>query len=309
MGDLDRDIKENADLTTGLIVRKVNEKREIEVLAFEVYNAIKQAGTDKDPLLLVDDEIVVLPKVKIRKIQQGFKGLTRAGETLDENLVEKESLDRRQSPTGDRFVQLEKENEDTSPPDRRSSYRKRCCRTRERWSEDDQQHFARPLNEDTKRYNKRAIDTRYSFMERKRYLDPIIERLMIQSGIDAPPQIVKLKGAVRVPGDYPVLANGNIAHAINLAGGMDSTGSLLNIEVMRFVKKADSMEKQLLNFDLDQSTEIVLKPRDEVLVRHTRAFNQDRFVFVEGEVRYPGEYRIFDNETFTLGTILRRAGG
>ena len=65
IGEIDRDLLPNADLEIALIVRRVNERLDVEVLAFDLVAAAQSPGSRFDPELQVFDQIIVLPIPRI----------------------------------------------------------------------------------------------------------------------------------------------------------------------------------------------------------------------------------------------------
>jgi len=61
VGSIDRDLLPNADLEVGLIVRRINARLDIEVLAFDLAAALQSPATDFDPELQAFDQVIVLP--------------------------------------------------------------------------------------------------------------------------------------------------------------------------------------------------------------------------------------------------------
>ncbi|MDC1238196.1 SLBB domain-containing protein [Pseudomonadales bacterium] len=65
LASVDRDISEGADLDVGLIVRRVNNRHEIELLAFDLVKAMALPGSEADPLLQGFDQVIVLPSPSV----------------------------------------------------------------------------------------------------------------------------------------------------------------------------------------------------------------------------------------------------
>ena len=67
LGSIDRDLLATADLEVGLIVRRINARLDVSVLAFDLVAAAQSPGSNLDPLLQVYDKIVVLPIPNIKE--------------------------------------------------------------------------------------------------------------------------------------------------------------------------------------------------------------------------------------------------
>ena len=67
LGSIDRDLLATADLEVGLIVRRINARLDVSVLAFDLVAAAQSPGSNLDPLLQVFDKIVVLPIPNIKE--------------------------------------------------------------------------------------------------------------------------------------------------------------------------------------------------------------------------------------------------
>ena len=70
---------------------------------------------------------------------------------------------------------------------------------------------------------------------RRDLIDPYVTKLQEQTGSDRRAQVVTIAGAVRVPGVYPLLDEGNISTAITLAGGYSDSAYLDRAEIGRSV--------------------------------------------------------------------------
>ncbi|MGH8015370.1 MAG: SLBB domain-containing protein, partial [Candidatus Zixiibacteriota bacterium] len=88
-----------------------------------------------------------------------------------------------------------------------------------------------------------------------------------------------------------------------------------------FMRSADRHEAEIARIDLDGKVEILtvdlqntadrkttLKEDDQLYIRRIPEWKEERAVVIEGEVKYPGEYMLIDNNE-TLYGLLNRAGG
>ncbi|MCS3638154.1 SLBB domain-containing protein [Salinibacter ruber] len=144
-------------------------------------------------------------------------------------------------------------------------------------------------------------------------------------------KFVRISGAVQDAGRYAFRDNMTLKDAILQANGFGEGASLQEVEITRMVEKKDeegqrasSISVPLVKRDIDpkdvnfsvQDTARALEAaenfdlqhRDRIFVRESPFFQPQETVSVEGEVRYPGEYTILqDNER--LSSVIQRAGG
>ncbi|MCS3631339.1 protein involved in polysaccharide export with SLBB domain [Salinibacter ruber] len=144
-------------------------------------------------------------------------------------------------------------------------------------------------------------------------------------------KFVRISGAVEDTGRYAFRDNMTLKDALLQANGFGEGASLQEVEITRMVEKKDeagqrasSISVPLVKRDVDpkdvdfsvQDTARALEAaenfdlqhRDRIFVRGSPSFQPQETVSVEGEVRYPGEYTILqDNER--LSSVIQRAGG
>ena len=125
---------------------------------------------------------------------------------------------------------------------------------------------------------------------------------------------VSLSGAVRNPGDFTYDPSLTLNDLITLAGGLTIEAAPSRIEVYR-VKIERDKETEILaaTLGLDEDNKLInqdfsLQPYDKIYVRSAPEFELQRLVTVSGEVKYPGQYAILDDNE-TINSIIQRAGG
>lgn len=124
------------------------------------------------------------------------------------------------------------------------------------------------------------------------------------------PPVVSVLGDVRVPGTFRTSGDVHISDAIHLAGGLTLDASTLDAQVFRYMH--DSTMK-ILNVKLDSalagnpSDNIVLNPRDRVLVHGNVAATDPATVYVKGDVARPGRYPL--TREMRVSDLIRSAGG
>jgi len=155
-------------------------------------------------------------------------------------------------------------------------------------------------------------DTEIDLAQRLALLSPVIEKLKSQARSDDPVQIVSISGAVKAPGDYPLGLKDTVAKLVAAAGGLKDSVYLDSAELRRLYLGQNG-EVLSRYRDLNLATEMaspsatVLQSRDHLFVRELPDWNPNSSVVLEGEVRFPGTYRIRKNET--LADVIERAGG
>ncbi len=146
---------------------------------------------------------------------------------------------------------------------------------------------------------------------RQALLEPVIEKLSSQARQGEPVQTVSVSGAVRAPGIYPLLSGSTVETLINAAGGLTDSAFLQSAELRRLTEASDG---QVIADYRDVSlasgrsgSQVTLASRDHLTVRDIPDWSPTDSIVVEGEVKFPGEYRIRKGET--LSDVIDRAGG
>jgi protein involved in polysaccharide export with SLBB domain len=132
---------------------------------------------------------------------------------------------------------------------------------------------------------------------------------------------VTIEGEINRPGTYEWRKDLRIRDIILLAGGVGtaaSSNNTLHIEVSRRVRNADvtgvdfkqsEILKITTGLDLgDQEALLILEPFDMVVVRPQPGYQQQRSVFLNGPVMYPGRY-FLEKSGERITDVLIRAGG
>ncbi|WP_420839748.1 SLBB domain-containing protein [Aquiflexum gelatinilyticum] len=127
---------------------------------------------------------------------------------------------------------------------------------------------------------------------------------------------VIISGEVNNPGSFAFAENMSVSDLVFRAGGLKESATSSQIEIARRVKDDVSGKlAEIIHIDIDKELKILgddsnftLTPFDHVIVRRSSGFQRSRFVSVEGEVYFPGEYAIVHaNER--ISDLLKRAGG
>ena len=131
--------------------------------------------------------------------------------------------------------------------------------------------------------------------------------------------VINIRGEVKSPKEYPYVDNMTLEDAVVQAGGLLESASVVRIDVARRIKSPKSTteaqeEAQLFTFALkdglmiDGAKSFLLEPFDEIYVRRSPGYREQRNVQVSGEVLYPGVYaKMSVNDR--LSDLIKRAGG
>jgi polysaccharide biosynthesis/export protein len=124
--------------------------------------------------------------------------------------------------------------------------------------------------------------------------------------VDKTDRTISINGNVKFPGTYEYVEGESISSLIALAGGFLNRAKTDTIELVRYF--SDGSEQRSIYLTKENYSNEYLAPYDKVLIRGLEEYYVDRFVLVEGYVKYPGYYKISENKT-TLLDIITEAGG
>jgi len=134
-------------------------------------------------------------------------------------------------------------------------------------------------------------------------------RIFSRFDFQAPPD-VWVGGEVRSPGKYRTSGQAHLRDAIYLAGGATPYASLDSVQLFR--TQADGTMK-ILSVNLREALsgnpahDVLLQPRDRVLVNRNPANVEPPTVYIKGEVAKPGRYPLTTN--MRVEDLVRVAGG
>jgi polysaccharide biosynthesis/export protein len=148
--------------------------------------------------------------------------------------------------------------------------------------------------------------------QRKVLLKPVIDKLQLQSRSGEPVQTVSIDGAVKSPGVFPLTAGLTVQKLVAAAGGLKDDAYTTSAELRRlYLNNASEVLSRYEEINLESEIELVvstrLGSRDHLNVRAMPEWNPDDSVILEGEVRFPGVYRIRKGES--ISDVITRAGG
>lgn len=125
---------------------------------------------------------------------------------------------------------------------------------------------------------------------------------------------VEVLGQVRKPGKYPLIPGMTARELVYTAGGLLDNASRDRAELTR-TEIANGSVTKYTHIDLDlrqildesQTSDVPLKPSDELLVQQASNWHKPWHVVLEGQVNRPGPYPIREGER--LASVLKACGG
>jgi protein involved in polysaccharide export with SLBB domain len=133
-------------------------------------------------------------------------------------------------------------------------------------------------------------------------------------------RIITIDGEVNKSGKFDFVEGLTIADIIVLANGFTDGASNAKIELSRRVKDdttglETNQNVRIETFEIDkdlkirtEDARIVLQPFDRIYVRKSPRYENQKSVYIEGEVKYPGAYTIKD-KTQKITDLIVLAGG
>lgn len=124
-------------------------------------------------------------------------------------------------------------------------------------------------------------------------------------------------GEVQFPGMYAYSANTHVEDIILQAGGLTEAASVSKIDVVRRARDRQALTEkdtiaQTFSFSISEDLKVTdesftLLPFDEVYVRRSPGYAENRRVRIEGEVMFPGYYSL-SSKGERLSDLVKRAG-
>lgn len=150
---------------------------------------------------------------------------------------------------------------------------------------------------------------------RKQLLEPVLERLKRQSNAEDSLAIAAVSGQVKFPGEYPVTQSLTISSLVLAAGGLTDAAFTARAELSR----TEGFNEAEARFDIKNisvnlanalnktDADIKIESRDRLNIFTKPEWAENRSVVIAGEVRFPGTYQIARGEK--LSELIARAGG
>lgn len=149
---------------------------------------------------------------------------------------------------------------------------------------------------------------------RQRVIAPLMEELSLQATFAAPTRRAEIVGDVRAPGEYPLEPEMRISDLIRAGGSLTEGAYTRRAELTRYtVDNGEMRQSSVMAVDLeavlrgDRGADRLLRAHDNLSITRVPEWDTEWSVTFEGEVRFPGAYRIRRGET--LSSVLGRAGG
>lgn len=125
-------------------------------------------------------------------------------------------------------------------------------------------------------------------------------------------------GAVARPGGYKYAENTTLEDLLVQAGGLLESASTVRVDIARRIIDPKSMTinntlAQTISlsikdgFVIDHEKGFVLEPYDQVYVRRSPGYHEQKNIQIEGEVLFPGTYAL-NKKTERISDIIKRAG-
>lgn len=136
---------------------------------------------------------------------------------------------------------------------------------------------------------------------------------------------VSLDVDIHISGEVPIkdanfeyVKGDSLSTLIRFAQGFLITSYLDSVEFTRYNKNTQTFETKYLNlsswkdniynFNITLDGDFPLEPGDRVYIRKVPEWVKNRYIKIDGEVKFPGKYSINSEET-RISDIIKRAGG
>jgi polysaccharide biosynthesis/export protein len=133
-------------------------------------------------------------------------------------------------------------------------------------------------------------------------------------------RFITINGQVNKGGAYDYIENMSIEDLVILAGGLTYGATGSKIEVSRRVKSdttdiPSTQNVRIFSFEIDENLKVVtkdnkftLQPFDMVQVRKLPRYENQKTVYINGEIKYPGYYTIKERSQ-KISDLINLAGG
>ena len=296
--NIDSHLLHTADLNYSIIVREIDNARNIEILQFDLAKALANPESKDNLLLDGSDKILVFASVvKLIDTKISLDSLA----FTQEKLAKKEQELAKDKYTQKQFwLKYGDDEEELSQ------------------LESEAAAAAKIVELSIAQFSGGEIEEEQDLKEltlfsRQRLLLPIIEKLKRQGKAGLPIQIVEADGEVKFPGTYPLAKNARVADLIAAAGGLTESAYVVRAEVTR---------NQIINYMAQQTSiaislsaalvgeekdNVLLSPRDRLNIHQIPAWSENNVVELRGEFVFPGKYTVRRGES--LADLISKAGG
>ena len=294
---VDSHLLHSADLNYSIVVREVDIARNIEVLQFDLANAISNPDSKDNLVLEGRDKILVFSNVV--KLIQSKISLDSLAFT-QENLSKKEQLLAKEKYKQKQFWAKYGDAEQISKLDSEAAAEAKLI----------EQSIAQISGG---KLEEKLDPKELTIFSRQRLLMPIIEKLKRQGKSGQPIQLVEADGEVKFPGLYPLAKNARVSDLVAAAGGLTESAYVVRAEVTRN-QIVDHMAQQTsIGINLgaalvgDEKDNVLLSSKDRLNIHQIPAWSENNVVELRGEFVFPGKYTVRRGES--LADLIAKAGG
>ncbi len=295
---IDSHMLHSADLNYALVVREMDIARNIEVLQFDITNALSNPNSKDNIALEGNDTVLVFANViKLidSKISLDSLAYTEEALSIKEQELAKEKYKEKQFwlKYGGEEQLAQFENNDAVA----QNMKKKLSIAR----------LSGGQLKETLDPNELAL------FSRQRLLMPIIDKLKRQGKSGQPIQLVEADGEVKFPGIYPLAKNARVADLIAAAGGLTESAYVVRAEVTRNQVVDYTAQQTSLSFNLasaltgNEKDNFLLTSKDRLNIHQIPAWSENNVVELRGEFVFPGKYTVRRGES--LADLIEKAGG
>lgn len=277
--DIDTAVNSSADVHYSLVVREVNAQRDIQVLQFDLSNALSSPNSSDNIMLKSRDNIVIFNRFNDDRVA-----------LLDDDKIDSKSFEQARELALNEALESDIKNNGSNQlteANINSIFQSRDLTVNEL--------------------------KRVKGNTRRALLTPILMKLEQQAKFGLPALIAEVSGEVKYPGLYPISATKySVESLLTAAGGLTSTAYIASAELAR-ANDDGSKGVEILHVDLQDvisggtKNSLVIAPNDRLNIFAQTKQKQQSKVVLQGEVRFPGTYTVRRGES--LNSLLNRAGG
>lgn len=327
---IDGSLNANADLTYAIIVREINQHRDIKVLQFKLGEAITNPNSKENLSLQTRDQILVFSGELDGEFWYG-EGQNKTREDWQNEQLAKNLADQQRELMMQQLAMNQAGQQGSQGKGQQVSGNSAVNSNVQQNSnqfgvvgQQDGNEIAEAGNTQTssrdngsnlklKDLEKKEEQQEIDFDSRENLLEPVIKRLVQQASLGSNVQIVEVRGAVKFPGIYPLAENTVLSDLVVAGGGLresayEFTGELSRVES---AKGLFNIQHQRINVDAilqgDTKENLKLVSKDRLNVFTKPEWREDYSVELLGEVTFPGTYTFKRGET--IADIIQRAGG
>ena len=295
--NIDTHLLHSADLNYSLVVREMDIARDIEILQFDIAQAILDPNSKDNLVLQGNDKVLVFANiVKLIETKMDLDDLAYTQENLSKKeralAIEKFKLKEFWLRFGD--------SEQIAELDPVESL------------EDDLIELS--IAQFSGGEIEKELDIKQvALFSRQRLLTPIIEQLKRQGRSGQPIQLIEVDGEVKFPGIYPLSQNARVTDLVVAAGGLTESAYTIRAEVTRNQIINHMAQQKSITIGLDKALEgskkdnILLTSKDRLNIHQIPAWSENNVVELRGEFVFPGKYTVRRGES--LADLIVKAGG